>query len=180
MPTITSRSPLSEMALRAISTGDRAQISQISLRFEEGFFRSTPLVAGQGSDRSIPAVGNFDFCLSLEDIFSGRRVFYNPIDGRSSSLGAYMTCLDFEALAEALKVIGVDRFCYHDWRRIVGYYRHNWYLSPTFGLLAASIARAVGLPTPLDKSDATVAFYSAPGDAVDTAPPVAVDKSAVV
>ena len=125
---------------------------------------SLPLIAGQWSDRTLPSVGDFNQVLVFEDVLQGRAVFVNGLSGGTCSPGAYMTVIDFKALEAALDAFGRDRMRFHDWRRLVSYYRHNWSISPTFGILAAMVARFIGLPDPLSKEEAIVSFYHAGAD----------------
>ena len=118
-----------------------------------------PPVAGQRLDPAAPDASTFEHILNLEDILGNCGAFRSMFDGRRCSAAAYGTILDFERVEAVLRGIGLDRFSRRGWFRIVGYFRHNWSLSPVLGLLAATFARAVGLPDPLLRDEPTEAFY---------------------
>jgi len=121
-----------------------------------------PLVAGQSGDRTRPANhGGIPQILAMEEILSGRGVFRNMVDGRKCSAASYGTIFGFEEFDAGFDVIGADRFNYHGWRVIIGYWRHNWRLSPILGILASQLARKAGLPDPLAMDAGTEAFYGA-------------------
>lgn len=119
-----------------------------------------PVVAGQHADAAAPEVAVFDNLLALEDILGSCGVFTNMFNGRPCSAASYGTILGYNAFDDSFALIGADRFSKVDWIRIIGYYRHNRNLSPVLAQLAGVLARKVGFPNPLEKDDATVAFYA--------------------
>lgn len=84
-------------------------------------------------------------------------VFTNGFTGRKCSAASYGTIFSWKAFDA---VWHENEFTRDQWKDIAGYYRRQWCLSPIFGLLAATIARKLGLPSPLEKTEKTESFYS--------------------
>lgn len=119
-----------------------------------------PIVPGQHALDDAPSVAAFDNFLAVEDILSSCGVFTNGFTKAKCSAASCACVFGFQQFDAAMAVIGIDRFCRGDWVRLVGYYRHNWNLSPIMGLLAAAFARKAKLPDPLTKDEATTTFYA--------------------
>lgn len=134
-----------------------------------------PLVVnGQHRDRNAASnLGGFDNILAFEDVLNGRRVFTSMFDGRRCSAACYGTIFGYVEFDAAMEAVGIDRFNFHGWRRIVGYYRHQGWLSPVLAQLAAAIARKAGLPDTFAKEPAMKAFYSASENAMPQWPEAA-------
>jgi hypothetical protein len=76
--------------------------------------------------------------MQIEDDLQERMVFQNGLNGRSASLGAYMTVIDYENLYKAIEELSYSK---EDWLQYAEYNEGFAYLGPTFKLLALIIKR---------------------------------------
>lgn len=78
--------------------------------------------------------------LKFEDEIGEAGAVVSGFDGRRQSIGAYMSCIEWEPLREVC-----DYYSVKDLRHLQKYYEGFNYLSPGFGVLAAYIKSSANL-----------------------------------